>query len=161
MAISYVQILFSYLPFVIAFVYCFYLMIEEEGAEGNIVSTAVRVIVMLMGEFNYDELDLFWLGEVVFVLFVFLLCVVLMSVLNGLAVSNIGKVLEEVDYRAAVVDSLCFRGGSINVPLLAEGAEVLPNQRKVKVIVGGVVVPEFMPGFQKASHCCTVPCVHC
>ena len=64
---------------------------------------------MFIGEMDYNDLEFdHWLGYVIFILFAFLLVIVLMNILNGLAVSDIHKIQEEVDtyYHISIVETL-------------------------------------------------------
>ena len=80
----------------------------------------VKTLVMFVGEMDYTDIVFdHWMGYVIWVLFVFLLLIVLMNILNGLAVSDIGKIREEVDKynNISIVESLA---GSSFISLLAE-----------------------------------------
>ena len=54
-------------------------------------------MVMFVGEMDYTDLQFtHWVGQVIFAFFIFLMIIVLMNILNGLAVSDISKIREEV-----------------------------------------------------------------
>ena len=56
----------------------------------------VKTIVMFAGEMDYTDIVFHhWMGYLIWVMFVFLLVIVLMNILNGLAVSDIGKIQEQ------------------------------------------------------------------
>jgi len=50
--------------------------------------------VMFVGEMDYTDLKFsHWLGYLIFSMFIYFLIIVLMNILNGLAVSDIGRYL--------------------------------------------------------------------
>ena len=52
---------------------------------------------MFAGEMDYTDIPInHWMGYVLFVVFVYLMVIVLMNLLNGLAVSDINKIQQEV-----------------------------------------------------------------
>ena len=56
----------------------------------------VKTLVMFVGEMDYTDMTFsHWLGQVIFVAFIFLIIIVLMNILNGLAVADIHKIQEE------------------------------------------------------------------
>ena len=58
----------------------------------NIGFALVKTIVMFVGEMDYTDLTFtHWLGYVIFSMFIYFLIIVLMNILNGLAVSDIGR----------------------------------------------------------------------
>ena len=96
---------------------------------------------MFAGEMDYTDIVFHhWVGYVIWVLFVFLLVIVLMNILNGLAVSDIGKIREEVDKynNISIVESLVQ---SISISLLAEEVVVEPNIRPQKQTFMGIPIP--------------------
>ena len=53
----------------------------------------VKTIVMFTGELDYTDIPMqHWLGQLLFLIFIFLIVVVIMNLLNGLAVSDIQKI---------------------------------------------------------------------
>jgi hypothetical protein len=109
---------------------------EEAPAVDNepfssVLLSLVKTTVMFVGEMDYTDIVFHhWLGYVIWAMFVFLLVIVLMNILNGLAVSDIGKIQEEVDkyYNISIVESLAH---SSFVSLLAEEIVVYPNLKPV------------------------------
>ena len=84
---------------------------------------------MFAGEMDYTDIPIkHTLGYVLFILFVFLIVTVLMNILNGLAVSDIGLIQKEVDtyYHVSIVETLAF---SKFVNLLAEKVQIFPNMK--------------------------------
>ena len=100
-------------------------------------------MVMFIGEMNYTDLEFdHWLGYVIVVLFIFLVVIVLMNILNGLAVSDIHKIQEEVDkyYHISIVETLA---STSFVSLLAEEVVVYPNTRPEHPRILGIPIPGF------------------
>ena len=98
---------------------------------------------MFMGEMDYSDLEFsHWLGYVIFVLFAFLLIIVLMNILNGLAVSDIQKIKEEVDtyYHISIVETLA---STSFVSLYAEEVVIYPNTRPEHPKILGIPLPGF------------------
>ena len=112
---------------------------EEEEEDPNapfstVPLSLVKTLVMFVGEMDYTDIIFHhWMGYVIWVLFVFLLLIVLMNILNGLAVSDIGKIREEVDKcnNISIVESLA---GSSFISLLAEEIIIEPNQSKAEQV---------------------------
>ena len=107
----------------------------------TIPHSLVKTLVMFAGEMDYTDIGFHhWVGYVIWVLFVFLLVIVLMNILNGLAVSDIGKIREEVDKynNISIVESLAQ---SISISLLAEEVIVEPNIRPQKQTFMGIPIP--------------------
>ena len=68
----------------------------EDGSSdpffANIGLSLVKTLVMFVGEMDYTDLIFsHWLGYLIFILFIYFLMIVLMNILNGLAVSDIGR----------------------------------------------------------------------
>ena len=75
---------------------------------------------MFAGEMDYTDIVIkHWMGYLLFGMFVFLMVIVMMNLLNGLAVSDIHKIQKEVDtyYHVNIIETLAQ---SRFVPLLAE-----------------------------------------
>lgn len=161
---TYTFILMSYMAFIMSFAYSFFLMFsddhiyrskkmngtanattdheeEEDLLFGNIGYALVKTLVMFIGEMDYTDLNFtHWLGYVIFVLFAFLLIIVLMNILNGLAVSDIHKIQEEVDtyYHISIVETLA---STSFVSLLAEEVILYPNIRPEHPKILGIPIP--------------------
>ena len=107
----------------------------------TVALSLVKTIVMFAGEMDYTDIVFHhWMGYLIWVLFVFLVVIVLMNILNGLAVSDIGKIQEEVDkyYNISVVESLAH---SSFVSLLAEEIVIYPNIRPENQKFLGISMP--------------------
>ena len=110
---------------------------------GNIGLSFVKTLVMFVGEMDYTDLTFdHWLGYVIFVMFLFLLIIVLMNILNGLAVSDIHKIQEEVDtyYHISIVESLAYTS---SVSLLAEEIIIHPNIKPENQKILGISIPGY------------------
>lgn len=149
---TYFFILLSYVPFLIAFSFVFSLIFNVESSDdgtatvnstntttssgdeefdhfGTIFSSLVRTTVMLTGEFNYPDIPMkHWLGRLIFVIFLFLMVIVIMNLLNGLAVSDIQKIKKDTDtyHHISIVETLSY---SRYVPMLAQEIKILPNTK--------------------------------
>ena len=68
---------------------------EDDSSDpffANIGLSLVKTLVMFVGEMDYTDLNFsHWLGYIIFILFIYFLIIVLMNILNGLAVSDIGR----------------------------------------------------------------------
>ena len=107
---------------------------------------------MFMGEMDYGDLEFsHWLGYVIFVLFAFLLIIVLMNILNGLAVSDIQKIKDEVDtyYHISIVETLA---STSFVSLDAEEVVIYPNTRPEHPKILGIPLPGFKVIFSSTFH---------
>ncbi|XP_023346076.1 uncharacterized protein LOC111715063 [Eurytemora carolleeae] len=157
---TYTFILLSYFAFLVSFAFSFSLVYSaepcivsanstdttacEENADdqfGNLGYALVKTVVMFTGEFNYNDFPIrHWLGYLLFIMFVFLMTVVLMNLLNGLAVSDIHKIQKEVDtyYQISIVETLAY---SKFVTLLAESIVIRPNMKPDSPRLLGVEVP--------------------
>ena len=57
----------------------------------------MKTIIMFSGEMDYTDINItHWMGYLIFAIFVFLMVIVMMNLLNGLAVSDIHKIQKEV-----------------------------------------------------------------
>ena len=65
---------------------------EGDPIFANIGLSLVKTLAMFVGEMDYNDLSFsHWLGYLIFIMFVYFLIIVLMNILNGLAVSDIGR----------------------------------------------------------------------
>ena len=154
---TYSFILLSYIPFLLAFSFVFSLIYNLKSAAaggtsdnstdtstittdgdssaenfdhfGTIFNSLVRTTVMLTGEFNYPDIPMkHWMGRFIFVIFLFLMVIVIMNLLNGLAVSDIHKIQKEADtyHHISIVETLAY---SRYVPMLAQEIRMFPNTK--------------------------------
>ena len=174
---TYFFILLSYVPFLIAFSFVFSLIFNVESGDngngtvnstntttssedeefdhfGTIFSSLVRTTVMLTGEFNYPDIPMkHWLGRLIFVIFLFLMVIVIMNLLNGLAVSDIQKIKKDTDtyHHISIVETLSY---SRYVPMLAQEIKILPNTKPESQKLLGFSMPgakNYVVSFFKVS----------
>ena len=96
---------------------------------------------MFTGELDYTDIPMqHWLGQLLFLIFVFLIVVVIMNLLNGLAVSDIHKIQKEVDnyYYINIVETLAW---SRYVTMLAKEIKIQPNIKPESSKLFGIDVP--------------------
>merc|ERR1712080_218618 len=81
-----------------------------------------------------------WLGYLLFYIFVFLMVIVMINLLNGLAVSDIRKIQKEVGtyYHVNIIETLAQ---SKYVPLLADEIRISPNIKPENQKLFGVNIP--------------------
>ena len=100
-----------------------------------------QTIIMFSGEMDYTDIPIQHpLGYILFLLFVFLMVIVLMNLLNGLAVSDIHKIQKEVDtyYHINIVETLAY---SRYVPMLAHEIKISPNIKPENQKLLGIAIP--------------------
>lgn len=96
---------------------------------------------MFSGEMDYTDINItHWMGYLIFAIFVFLMVIVMMNLLNGLAVSDIHKIQKEVDtyYHVNIIETLAQ---SRYVPLLAEEIRISPNIKPENQQLCGINIP--------------------
>jgi hypothetical protein len=156
---SYTFILLSYFAFLLSFAFSFTLVfssddtitltngtiIDNPSTEtdhfANIWYSLMKTIIMFSGEMDYTDLVIkHWLGYLLFAIFVFLMVIVMMNLLNGLAVSDIHKIQKEVDtyYHVNIIETLAQ---SRYVPLLAEEIRISPNIKPESSQLCGIDIP--------------------
>jgi len=156
---TYSLILLSYFAFLLSFAFAFSLVYAQEETEvtgasnstnsaqaetdhfGTLWLSLVKTIVMFTGELDYTDIPMqHWLGQLLFLIFIFLIVVVIMNLLNGLAVSDIHKIQKEVDtyYHINIVETLAY---SRYVPMLAHEIKIHPNIKPESSQLFGVDIP--------------------
>ena len=111
---------------------------------------------MFSGEMDYTDINItHWMGYLIFAIFVFLMVIVMMNLLNGLAVSDIHKIQKEVlnagkvsqiwtntqvdtYYHVNIIETLAQ---SRYVPLLAEEIRISPNIKPENQQLCGINIP--------------------
>jgi len=106
---TFLRFLLWYVFFIIAFALGFYVMFHTDfpGAEKNpeytffdkVPTTIVKSFAMFVGELEFSDIPFTnnRISYLIFLAFLFLIVVVLMNLLNGLAVSDIGLIREEAE----------------------------------------------------------------
>ena len=100
-SLTFLKFMAGYVTLLIAFALSFYILFkgssEQGGAEmfANPPISLLKTIVMFTGEFDASSLSfntLPYTSHVIFLLFVFLVAIVLLNLLNGLAVNDTGEI---------------------------------------------------------------------
>jgi len=107
---TFISFLTWYSLFIIAFGLCFYILLHDDnGIEkdypffDNVGFTLVKTFSMFVGELEFSDIPFNSpFSYFFFLAFVFLIVVVLMNLLNGLAVSDTGLIREEAEIHAHV-----------------------------------------------------------
>ena len=108
---TFVSFLAWYSLFIIAFAFSFYILLHDDNGDSDkeypffdaVGLTLVKTFSMFVGELEFSDIPLnSAFSYVFFLLFVFLIVVVLMNLLNGLAVSDTGLIREEAEIHAHV-----------------------------------------------------------
>lgn len=104
-SINYVCLFFPYILFIFAFALAFHTLFRDiqdiqEKDFSNLTSSIFKTLIMLTGELDAGNIpfhkNFIW-SHIVFILFLFLITIVLLNLLNGLAVSNTAEVLSEAE----------------------------------------------------------------
>ncbi|XP_024888820.1 transient receptor potential cation channel protein painless-like, partial [Temnothorax curvispinosus] len=97
---NFVRFLSPYLFLIFAFALIFYTFFNEDTHFSNIARAFFQTIIMSTSEFNADNIPFLshpvW-SRFAFVLFIFLIPIVLLNLLNGLAVSDITEILSTAE----------------------------------------------------------------
>jgi len=93
--VTILEFLLSYLAEILAFVVAFHILLPDSEAFSNIGDGVLKILTMLLGEFDFmdtfvNDENSFWLTKLLFALFLLLMSVVLMNLVIGLAISDIG-----------------------------------------------------------------------
>ena len=107
---TFISFLTWYSLFIIAFGLCFYILLhEDDGKEkeypffDHLGLVLVKTFSMFVGELEFSDIPFNSpFSYFFFLAFVFLIVVVLMNLLNGLAVSDTGLIREEAEIHAHV-----------------------------------------------------------
>ena len=85
----------SYLVVLLAFTLTFHILLLDTEIFSNIGDSFIKVITMLLGEFEFEDLiqsgQVSWLTKLVFLLFVLLMSIVLINLVIGLAISDVAS----------------------------------------------------------------------
>ena len=107
--VTFFQFLLWYSFFVVAFALSFYVMFHTDHKNGKkneeypffdeIGTSLLKSAAMFVGELEFSDIPFSdnAISKILFVAFIFLIVVVLMNLLNGLAVSDIGLIREEAE----------------------------------------------------------------
>ena len=122
--VTFFQFLLWYIFFIIAFALSFYIMFHTDHTGGSpnadypffdkISTSLLKSAAMFVGELEFSDIPFSEhpLGPILFVAFIFLIVVVLMNLLNGLAVSDIGLIREEAEV-LSLKSQVCYHISTI------------------------------------------------
>ncbi|XP_055920894.1 transient receptor potential cation channel protein painless [Eupeodes corollae] len=98
-----------YSIFVITFSLCFYILFGKQSEDGdfnafsNPLTTLIKIIVMLTGEFDAGDIEFHTeFSYFFFLLFVIFMSIVLYNLLNGLAVSDTQAIKEQAEVNGSI-----------------------------------------------------------
>jgi hypothetical protein len=135
--LTFLRYMMGYVTLLIAFALSFYILFrgssEQNGAEmfTNPFASLLQTVVMFTGEFEVSSLSfetLPYTSHVIFLLFVFLVAIVLLNLLNGLAVGDTEKIRREAKTLslAARAKLVCR---FIRIEFFTDVNVIYPNQR--------------------------------
>ena len=84
----------SYLVALLAFTLTFRILLDKSKIFNNLGDSFIKVVMMLLGEFEFEDLnehneDINWMTKIVFLLFVILMSIVLINLVIGLSISDV------------------------------------------------------------------------
>ncbi|XP_071559411.1 transient receptor potential cation channel protein painless-like isoform X2 [Temnothorax nylanderi] len=97
---DYVCLLFPYMFLIAAFALAFHILFKNSMNFSDPGQSFFKTIIMITGEFNSNDISFVSYpicSHIVFVLFVFLIGIVLINLLNGLAVSDTNEILSRAE----------------------------------------------------------------
>ncbi|XP_014209279.1 transient receptor potential cation channel protein painless isoform X2 [Copidosoma floridanum] len=98
--INFTKFLFLYVFLILAFALSFYVLFQDKESFPNPFRSLFKTIVMLTGEFDSSSLPFSAhpvLSRLIFVGFIFLVVIILLNLLNGLAVNDTAEILAEAE----------------------------------------------------------------
>jgi len=148
-SVTFLRFMAGYVTLLIAFALSFYILFRESSEQGgaemfaNIPVSFLKTIVMFTGEFEASNLPfgtLPYTSHVIYLLFVFLVAIILLNLLNGLAVNDTGEIRRDAERlslaaRAKLISRI---EGLVNalpkwlkpdIELKKEMFEIYPNRR--------------------------------
>ncbi|TGZ38323.1 Uncharacterized protein DBV15_00466 [Temnothorax longispinosus] len=99
-SLDYVCLLFPYMFLIAAFALAFHILFKNSKNFSDPRQSFFQTIIMITGEFNSNDISFVSYpicSHIVFVLFVFLIAIVLINLLNGLAVSDTNEILSRAE----------------------------------------------------------------
>ncbi|XP_071559422.1 transient receptor potential cation channel protein painless-like [Temnothorax nylanderi] len=99
-SLDYVCLLFPYMFLIAAFALAFHILFKNSMNFSDPGQSFFKTIIMITGEFNSNDISFVSYpicSHIVFVLFVFLIGIVLINLLNGLAVSDTNEILSRAE----------------------------------------------------------------
>lgn len=98
--VNFVKFLTLYIFLILAFAFAFYVLFRGDEAFPSPQGALFKTVVMLTGEFEAAELPFASypvLSRLIFVGFIFLIVIILLNLLNGLAVNDTAEILSEAE----------------------------------------------------------------
>ncbi|XP_058800555.1 transient receptor potential cation channel protein painless isoform X2 [Phymastichus coffea] len=98
--VNFTKFLFLYVFLILAFAWAFYVLFKGDDNFPHPLGSLFKTIVMLTGEFDSGELQFGLypvLSRLVFIGFIFLIVIILLNLLNGLAVNDTAEILSEAE----------------------------------------------------------------
>ena len=128
---SVMEFLIAWIFLLLAFTFAFEILFPDYGNFDGFFSTFINLLIFMFGEINYNDLILpegktkafsgifFAIPNLLLLLFIFLICIVLMNLLVGLAVSDIQTLSKSARLRRLVqqVDLINFMEGWLFTPV--------------------------------------------
>lgn len=106
---NFLKLLLWYSILIVAFLFSFFMLFKNDKGEyqgfNNIPSAAFKMILMISGELESSKLQFstnIIISRLLFILFIFLIPIVLINLLNGLAVNDIRKIKKDAEIIAIV-----------------------------------------------------------
>lgn len=96
---NFVRFILPYVLLIVVFASVFHLVFKNDKNFSNFGFSIFKTIIMLTGEFDisFESSKSNWSSRIVFLMFVFLMVIVLMNMLNGLAVSETAEILSKTE----------------------------------------------------------------
>ena len=143
---------FSYIAEIFAFALAFHLLLPDSRAFGQLGDGILKVLTMLLGEFDMVDTILEdpasdWLTKIIFSLFLLLMSVVLMNLVIGLAISDIGSLRKEAR-------ALSLRYTTSFLRIIGFESKVLGRVPLLGRLVNTVVCSEKIHNFQDKVRVC-------
>jgi transient receptor potential cation channel subfamily A protein 1 len=98
--INFTKFLFLYIFLILAFAFSFFILFKENESFYNPLTSLFKTIVMITGEFDASDLPFAIypvLSRLIFIGFIFLIVIILLNLLNGLAVNDTAEILSEAE----------------------------------------------------------------
>ncbi|XP_053995935.1 transient receptor potential cation channel protein painless [Hylaeus anthracinus] len=100
--LKFMRFLLIYAFLILAFAFAFYMLFKNSDNDKfpDLGQSLFKTIIMFTGEFNANEIPFVTypiLSHIVFILFVFLIAIVLLNLLNGLAVNDTADILNKAE----------------------------------------------------------------
>ena len=98
--VNFTKFLFLYIFLILAFALAFFVLFRGDDNFPNPYQSLFKTIVMLTGEFDSSDLPFLSypvLSRLIFIGFIFLIVIILLNLLNGLAVNDTAEILSEAE----------------------------------------------------------------